>query len=87
MVDRFQTRAEDQTGGIRRGSAITPNDGADLAAETRAIYIGSAGDVAMVLVSGDTVTFAGVPAGTLLPVRAVRVRATGTTAGLLLGLR
>lgn len=87
MVDRFQSRAEEQTGGIRRGIAITPNDGADLAAETRALYVGSAGDVALILVSGDAITFASVPAGTLLPVRAMRVKATGTTAGLLLGLR
>lgn len=87
MTDRFQARSEDQTGAIRRGAAIVPNDAADLAAETRAIYVGSAGDVAVVLISGDVLTFAGVPAGTLLPVRAIRVKATGTTAGLLLGLR
>lgn len=87
MTDRFATRADDQAGAIRRGAPITPNDSADLAAETRAIYVGSAGDVAMVLVSGDALTFAGVPAGSLLPVRAIRVKSTGTTAGLLLGLR
>lgn len=87
MTDRFQSRAEEQTGPIRRGAAITPSDGVDLAAETRALYVGSAGDIALVLVSGDAITFAAVPAGTLLPVRAMRVKATGTTAGLLLGLR
>lgn len=66
--------------------AITPNDGADLAANTRAIWVGAAGNLNVDMVGGETVLFAGIPAGTLLPIRVARVRSTSTTAASLLGL-
>jgi hypothetical protein len=68
------------------GFSIAPSDLDALDAETRAIYVGGAGDLAVTLASGDTVTFAGLGAGSLLPVRAQKVLATGTTATGLLGL-
>lgn len=86
MTERFSGRSEDVTAPIRRGFAITPSDATDLGAETRAIYVGSAGDVELVLASGDAVSLAGVPGGALLPLRVTRVKASGTTAGLLVGL-
>lgn len=71
-----------------RGAAITPNDSADLAFATRAVYVGGAGNIAAIL-QGDTVavTFTGVVAGSILPIRVARVLATGTTATALVGLR
>ena len=48
--------------------------------------MGSAGDLELVLSSGDAVNLAGVPGGALLPLRVTRVKASGTTAGLLVGL-
>lgn len=86
MTDKYQGRADSIVAPVRRGFAIAANDGTDLGDETRAIYIGGGGSLSVVLSSGDEVTFAGLPAGTLLPVRAIRVKATGTTATLLLGL-
>lgn len=86
MSEKYQGRADDIAAPARRGFAITANDEADLAAETRAIYVGSAGDLAAVLVSGDEVSFVGLAGGTLLPVRARRVKSTGTSAGQLVGL-
>lgn len=86
MTQRFSGRSEDVAAPIRRGFSIAPSDGADLAAELRAIYVGSSGDLALILASGDAITLAGVPAGSLLPLRVVRVKASGTTAGLLVGL-
>jgi hypothetical protein len=86
MTEKYHGRADSSTAPVRRGFAITTNDGVDLSAETRAIYVGGAGSVRLVLSSGDDVTFAGLLAGTLLPVRALRVKATGTTATQLLGL-
>lgn len=67
--------------------AITPNDSADLSNTTRAIYVGGAGDVKLTTTRGDTVTFSAVPVGSILPVRASRVFATGTTATNLIALR
>ena len=52
-------------------AAVTP--GAPLPAPARGLYIGGAGDVVVVTVTGATATFVGVPAGTLLPVLAASV--------------
>ena len=67
--------------------AITPTDGADLAFVTRGIYVGTGGDVAVIL-SGDStaVTFAGVQSGSVLPLRVSRVNSTNTTASDIVGL-
>lgn len=86
MTQRFSGRSEDVTAPIRRGFSITPSDASNLAAEIRALYVGSAGDLELVLASGDAVSLAGVPGGSLLPLRVSRVKASGTTAGLLVGL-
>ena len=86
MSEKYQGRADDITSPARHGFAITTSDSTDLVAETRAIYIGSAGDLVAVLASGDEVSFVGLGGGTVLPVRALRVKATGTTATHLVGL-
>jgi hypothetical protein len=46
----------------------------------RALYIGGAGDVKIDAEGGGTVTFVGAQAGSIIPVRAVRVYSTGTDA-------
>ena len=62
--------------------AVTPGDSTDI--DFQALYIGVAGDVA--ISSGDTatataaVTFTGVLAGTILPIKGKRVMSTNTTA-------
>lgn len=61
-------------------AAVTPNDSTDLTVIARALYIGGAGDVKINAADGSTVTFSGVLAGSILPVRAARVYSTGTTA-------
>lgn len=60
--------------------AVTPNDSTDLTHSSRALFVGGAGDVKVDTKGGDTVTFVGVTAGAILPVRVTRVYATGTTA-------
>lgn len=44
------------------------------------IYVGGAGDVVAVMPDGTTGKFSSVPAGTILPIKAIRVNATNTTA-------
>lgn len=66
--------------------SISPSDSVDLDYVTRGIWVGGAGDLAVEMLSGATVTFAGVPAGTLLPIRVAKVLATGTTATDLVGV-
>lgn len=71
-----------ETGSSNRFKAVTKHDSNDQAiAGCRALYVGSAGDVAVVPEDGgDPVVFPGVPAGTMLSIRISRVRATDTTA-------
>lgn len=68
-------------------AAVTPSDSTSFSQITRALYVGGAGDVVVVMPSdGTAVKFAGVPAGTILPVRASRVNLTNTTATLIVAL-
>lgn len=60
--------------------AVTPHDTTILANRSRGLYVGTAGNVAVKMINGQTVTFANVPAGSLLPIRVESVLSTGTTA-------
>lgn len=55
---------------------------------TRAIYVGTAGDLKVKRLGGTQrdVTFKNVPAGTILPIRVVQVYNNGTTASDIVGL-
>jgi hypothetical protein len=86
MPDRFSSNIPSLTSPATHGFTVTPSDTIDLFEVTRAIYVGSGGALAVRLLSGQTVTFAGVSAGSILPLRADRVVATGTTAGSIVGL-
>lgn len=66
--------------------AITKSDATDFSYYVRGIYVGGAGDVVVVNPDGTTCTFTGVPAGTILPVKARRVNSTNTTATNMVGL-
>lgn len=46
------------------------------------LYVGGTGNVSVITIGGDQITFNGVPAGTTLPIQVVKLRATGTTATL-----
>lgn len=62
-------------------AAVTPHNTNPLpVGGARGLYVGGTGDLSLVSPQGDTVLFKGVQAGTLLPVAANIVRATGTTA-------
>lgn len=76
----------DATVAARRAAAITPSDSATSDDPTRAIYVGGAGNLRVDMVSGGTVTFSNLAAGTVLPIQVTRVYATSTTATLLIAL-
>lgn len=66
---------------------ITPSDTVPLAGGVRAIWVGGAGDVAVVGLGDLTPkTLIGAQAGQVIPVFAKFVYATGTTATNLIGL-
>lgn len=67
--------------------AVTPSDTVNFTDPARALYIGGAGTAVVITEAGETVTFAGLLAGSILPVQARRVNATSTTATSIVGLR
>jgi hypothetical protein len=67
--------------------AVSPDDNNDIAYVSRAIYVGGAGNLEVVMLEGQTVVFSGIAAGTLLPIRVTRVKSGNTTATLILALK
>lgn len=67
-------------------AAVTPHDSTNFAGGVcRGLYVGGAGNL-VAIVNGTAITFTGVPAGTVLPIRATRVNATSTTATAIVAL-
>lgn len=68
--------------------AVTPSDSTNFTGgAARALYVGTTGNVAVVLKDGTAVTFSSVPAGAILPVECKRVNSTNTTASNIVALR
>ena len=86
MTDTFRRHGRSLTSPPEEAAVIVPDDAADLACVTRAIYVGGGGDLRVRMQGGAEVTFPAVPAGAMLPLRLTRVLATGTTATGLVGL-
>ncbi len=85
-TDTFRSHTRSLTSPPEHAAAILPDDAAELSHATRALYVGGTGDVSVQLLAGDIVTLANLPAGTLLPIRIIRVLASGTSATSLVGL-
>jgi hypothetical protein len=73
-------------GPAQNAAAVTPHD-TNAIAPARALYVGGAGNITLRTNDDDSdVLFTAVPAGSILPVRAKYVRATGTTATAIIAL-
>ncbi len=83
-MDKFESNSPNLESPAGHAFGVTPNDSADLATAARALYVGTAGDVKVDTVGGDTVTFVGVSG--VLPVRVMRVYATDTDATNIVGI-
>ena len=68
------------------GFAITPSDTVELDHLTREIRVGGAGDIVLVLGSGDELTIESVAAGERFAYRVKQVKSTGTTATKITGV-
>jgi hypothetical protein len=62
--------------------AVEASDATVFPVGTRALYVGGAGDVVVRKAQGNTVAFAAVPAGTLLPIVCDQVRAASTATNI-----
>lgn len=80
----------DKSGGgthpATEGEHVIPSDSNGLSSTCRALWVGGAGAIRVLLVGGNDLTFSGVTAGTLLPLRATKVFSTGTTATLIVAV-
>lgn len=85
-MDSFSAFPTTPISPARSAATVVPNDAGDLAQVSRAIYIGQGGSLSVEMADGDTVVFEGVPTGSLLPIRAKKVNATGTTAAAIVSL-
>ncbi len=85
--DTFGTALDSLIAPARNCFSITPHDVATLPSLPKAIYVGTGGNIALRPVdSAQDVTFMNVTGGTILDVRAMHIRATGTTASNMIGL-
>ena len=86
-IDPFASTVDSPTAPASYCFAVVPHDTNDVPRVTKAIYVGQGGDVTVRSIDGDAdVTFVDVPAGMVLDVRVIAVRATGTTASDIVGL-
>lgn len=85
MADIFDSRASSLESPGLHAAEIIPDDGADLETTARALWVGTGGNLRVTTAGGETVTFRNVGSG-ILPIRAARVHATGTSAGDILAV-
>ncbi|MFD2235927.1 spike base protein, RCAP_Rcc01079 family [Aureimonas populi] len=87
ITDPYLYSASTASGPANRLFAVTPSDTQSLPFVTTGLYVGGAGDLAVLdRATGQTVVLRAVPAGSVLPIRVARVLATGTTATDIVGL-
>lgn len=86
MADPFANTQPSLSSPASGGSPVIPSDSEPLQSASRAIYVGGGGALSVRMVSGDTLSFTGVPAGSFLPLRVAQVLATGTSASGIVAL-
>ena len=87
ILDPFGTASDSLIAPAREAFALTPNDAAELTSATKALYVGTGGDIVLRAVgSGTDVVLRNVVSGSVLAIRLRAVRASGTTATDLVGL-
>lgn len=79
-MDIFKDFPATLTSPATNAAAVAPSDTTPLTSVSRAIYIGQSGDVSVEMQSGQIVTFQNVQGGSILALRTLKVRQTGTTA-------
>lgn len=82
MRDRHYATDKDMSSPAAEAEAVTPDDDNDLAGGvTRALYVGTEGDLAVMTARGNVVTFRNAAAG-YHPIRAIRVMEATTAADI-----
>lgn len=87
MADHFSAAVDSLIAPARLAFPIEPSDAGDLPQSTKAIYVGTGGNIALRAVGSDgDVVLRNVMAGSVIAIRVAAVRQTGTTASNIVGL-
>lgn len=79
--DKYRNHRQELDSPSRDFAVVTKSDTVDFDVLPRAIYVGTGGDIMAVREDGVVVPFLNYPSGQYLPIRCIRINATGTTAG------
>ncbi|MEO0462982.1 MAG: hypothetical protein AAF127_07610 [Pseudomonadota bacterium] len=86
-TDPFATTANSLTSPAASCFAITPDDSSELQSVTKALYVGTGGDLVIRPLEGDQdIVLRNTVSGSIIDIRVKAVRATGTSAQDLVGL-
>lgn len=90
MADKYGAFVSNVSDPARKSIAVAPSDTQDLADVPTSLYVGNGGDITMIGIDAPSgapgVLWKNVPAGMILPFRARRILAAGTTAANILAL-
>ena len=87
MPDAFSGTLDSVSSPATRALAVVPHDMTVFPDVPKALFVGSGGTVVLRAMTGaEDAVFRNVGSGTVLPVRAIAVRATGTTAADIVAL-
>ncbi|MEM8977192.1 MAG: hypothetical protein AAGD43_34510 [Pseudomonadota bacterium] len=85
--DQFDNTIDSVVAPARQCFAITPDDVEPLSVLPKALYVGTGGDLVVRSIDGmEDVTLRNVPDGSIIDIRTIAVRSSGTTATDLVGL-
>jgi hypothetical protein len=85
LIDNLRNLKADRASPAENAFSVTPHDTNDLQEVTKAVLIGVAGNLAVIMKQGDAAITLPVPAG-YNPLRVSRVLVTNTTATGIVGL-
>jgi hypothetical protein len=87
MSDQFASFADHVAAPAMRAVAVVPHDANALAEVPKALFVGTGGNLVLRGAGGGAdVLFKNVASGSVLPIRASHVRATGTSAADIVAL-
>jgi len=85
-IDNFARVQSTTSDPATNAVVVTPSDSTDLTNVSRALYVGTTGNIKVTMQDSGTVLFTAVPAGAVLPIRVTRVWSTTTTASTIICL-
>jgi len=84
--DRFSHHSDSPSSPARHAFAVSPSDSVSLSPLPKALFVGGAGTITLRTIDSPADVTLEVQAGQILPLRALYVRANGTTASGLVAL-